>query len=69
VASSPERPPPPEAQDVRWPLIAKLGLALAVITVLAAVVAAILAAFVVDRDDEPASVVEERVVQVLPVGV
>ena len=38
--------------QVRWPLVARLGLALAVTTVVVAIVAALVAAFVVDRDDE-----------------
>ena len=49
MASSPEEPLPPAEQDVRWPLVAKLGLALAVVTVIAGIVAALVAAFVVAR--------------------
>lgn len=38
--------------DVRWPLVAKLGVALAVLTLVGIVVAAVIAAFVVGpRDD------------------
>ena len=37
---------------VRWPLVAKIGLALAVLTITAGIVAALVAAFVVDRDDD-----------------
>ena len=35
--------------DVRWPLVAKIGLALAVLTVTAGIVAALVAAFVIER--------------------
>lgn len=60
MASSPEPATPerttPEhgpAQDgVRWPLVAKLGLALAIVTVVGAIIAAVFAAFVVDRDED-----------------
>lgn len=53
MASSPDPAeiPPPEDQEVRWPLVAKIGLVLAAITVVVAVVAALVAAFVVERDD------------------
>lgn len=55
MASSPD----PDAADgeVRWPLVAKIGVGLAVLTVVAALVAAVVAAFVVDREDSaPADV-------------
>ena len=44
--------------EVRWPLVAWIGIGLAALTIVAAVVAALFAVFVVDRD-EPA-VEEER---------
>jgi uncharacterized membrane protein YbjE (DUF340 family) len=56
---------------VRWPLVAKLGLALAVLTVVGAVVAALVAAFVVDRDDEGPELEQSALValvEVEPIG-
>ena len=52
---------------MRWPLVAKLGLALAVLTVVGSVVAALIAAFVIDRDDD-APVVDEDALVVLVEG-
>ena len=37
---------------MRWPWVARIGLALAVLTVVGALVAAVIAAFVIDRDDD-----------------
>jgi hypothetical protein len=54
----------PTDGTVRWPLVAKLGLALAVLTVVGAVAAALIAAFVVDRDEND-PVVDEGAVVVL----
>jgi uncharacterized membrane protein len=48
VASSPEEL---VDGDVRWPLVARIGVALAVLTVVGGLIAAVVAAFVVDRDD------------------
>ena len=47
---------------MRWPLVAKLGLALAVLTVVGAVAAALIAAFVIDRDEDDPAVDEGAVV-------
>ena len=61
MASSPERD-----DDVRWPLVAKIGVVLAVLTVAVGIGAALVAAFVVDRGDDPTVEVEERSAQVFP---
>ena len=52
---------------MRWPLVAKLGLALAVLTVVGAVAAALIAAFVVDRDEDDPVLDEDAVVVVMEV--
>lgn len=64
MASSPER----TSDEVRWPLVAKLGVALAVLTVVVGIGAALVAAFVVDRDDG-SPVVEENGAEVFPSAV
>ena len=45
MASSPD--PAPDGGEVRWPLVAKIGVGLAVLTVVVGIVAAVVAAFVV----------------------
>lgn len=67
MASSPDRGS--GDGEVRWPLVARIGVALAVLTVVVGIVAAVVAAFVVDREDEPSSVVGERSAQVFPIAV
>ena len=52
---------------MRWPLVAKLGLALAVLTVVGSVVAALIAAFVVDRDGDDPPVEEDAIVVLVEV--
>ena len=47
---------------MRWPLVAKVGLALAVLTVVVAIVAAFAAAFVVDRDDDDPEIEQSALV-------
>lgn len=67
MASSPEGSRPPAQQEVRWPLVATIGVALAVVTVLGGVIAAVVAAFLVDREDSgPVVVVEGAVDPVAP---
>ena len=53
---------------MRWPLVAWVGIALAALTIVAAVVAALFAVFVVDRDDGEREVEEERAALVADVA-
>ncbi|MDE0801860.1 MAG: PQQ-dependent sugar dehydrogenase [Acidimicrobiales bacterium] len=53
----PGSPPEDERERVRWPLVAKLGVGLAVLTLLVGIGAALIAAFVVDRSDEPTVII------------
>lgn len=53
---------------VRWPLVAKLGVALAALTLLAGLGAAFVAAFVVDRSGEPRRIVDDAEAPVAPVA-
>ncbi len=57
-----------EVDRVRWPLVAKLGVALAVLTVVGGIGAALTAAFIVDRSDEPKVIVADAVDPLAPVG-
>lgn len=45
--------------EVRWPLVAWIGIGLAALTIVAAVVAALFAVFVVDRGDGKPEAEEE----------
>lgn len=60
--------PEDERERVRWPLVAKLGVGLAVLTVLGGIGAALIAAFVVDRSDEPKVIVSDSVDPLSPVA-
>lgn len=67
MASSPD-PEPAEGDEVRWPLVAKIGVGLAASTVVAFVVAALLAVFVVEWGDEPELLVASATDPVAPVA-
>lgn len=57
MASSPDESAGAADEAVRWPLVAKVGVVLAVLTVVGIVVAAVVAAFVVGpKDDDEATV-------------
>ena len=60
--------PEDERERVRWPLVAKLGVGLAVLTLVGGVGAAVVAAFVVDRSDEPKIIISESVDPLSPVA-
>lgn len=60
--------PQDERERVRWPLVAKLGVGLAVLTVLGGVGAALIAAFVVDRSGEPKVIVAEAADPLSPIS-
>lgn len=69
MASSPEDTGSPE-DTVRWPFVARIGVVLAVLTVVVGIGAALVAAFVVDRDDDEASrIIEDAVAPVAPIAV
>lgn len=53
---------------VRWPFVAKVGVVLAVLTVLGGIVAAFVAAFVVDRSDEPRVIISDAAAPLSPVA-
>ena len=59
---------PGDTETVRWPLIAKIGVALAVLTVVAGIIAALVAAFVVDGDDGAERIVTDIAAPVAPVA-
>lgn len=71
MASSPEPPVAPDGvatagvptaagptEGVRWPWMARVGVALAVLTLVGGLAAAFIAAFVIDRSDDPEPAVE-----------
>ncbi len=61
----------PEAGDetgVRWPFVAKLGIAIAVVTVVGGIGAALVAAFVVDRSDRPDVIIADATDPLSPVA-
>lgn len=68
MASSPEFDPALADEDVRWPLVAKLGVGLAVLTLVGGLGAALVAAFVIDRSPEPEPIVRDAVDPVAPVA-
>lgn len=57
MASSPETTPAPDG--VRWPWVARIGLVIAVLTLVGGLAAALVAAFVIDRSDDPAPAGED----------
>lgn len=73
--TDPENPPAAGAADgatddgaVRWPFVAKLGVALAVLTVVFGIGAALIAAFVVDRNDGSEVIVSDVADPLSPVA-
>lgn len=60
--------PEDERERVRWPLVAKLGVGLAVITLLGGVGAALIAAFVIDRSGEPKVIISDSADPLSPVA-
>lgn len=67
MASSPDGWPDDD-EDVRWPLVAKLGVALAAITLIGGLGAAVVAAFFIDRSDDPEPLIVQAVDPVAPVA-
>ncbi len=53
---------------MRWPLVAKLGVALAILTVVGGIVAALVAAFVVDRNGDSAVIISDVEAPLAPVA-
>lgn len=68
MASSPEFDPALADEDVRWPLVAKLGVGLAVFTLVGGLGAALVAAFFIDRSPDPEPIVRDAVDPVAPVA-
>lgn len=59
---------PDDEGVVRWPLVAKVGIAIAVLTIVGGVIAALYAAFVVDRGDSASIIIDDAVDPLAPVA-
>ncbi len=59
---------PDDDDVVRWPFVAKVGIAIAVLTIVVGIVAALIAAFVVDRGDPASVIVEDAADPLAPVA-
>ncbi len=57
--STPESSATDDEAGVRWPFVAKLGIVLAALTLVGGLGAALVAAFVVDRSDEPKVIIPD----------